>query len=325
MRHKKSKSEKEKEKVKEANKKSEKELNFEKLSSFFDKYISKGFLTIKSATLFDLKRIEYIKGKDLKIFFTENFDLINKDIISIMNINLGTKADEESLQKFYELNQQNNILHYLKKLPGDKAKYPKRLLPLQKDDDPKLETHFTDGGFYLLNRKVEKTNKPLIYLVLLIALILFIVLFPVWPLKMKLGVLNFLIACCIFIIVFLLSTIVISFIGLLFGYDIDIFPMIDEHRLSWKDRLFNPFITIQKRTDDPCWFVIVRTFILIIILCLIVIACFFPRVPVACYTACKKFLVMIFSYSKKKIEDFHYHRSAVVEQGQSFLDDIGNL
>ena len=45
------------------------------------------------------------------------------------------------------------------------------------DDDPKLETHFTDGGFYLLNRKVEKTNKPLIYLVLLIALILFIVLF----------------------------------------------------------------------------------------------------------------------------------------------------
>lgn len=309
---------------KEQNKDSEKEIIFGKLSSFFDKYISKRILTVKSATLFDLKRIDYIKGKDLKNFFIENFDLINKDILTIMNINLGPKADEQSLQKFYELNQQNNILHYLKKIPGDKAKYPKRLIPLQKTDDPKLETQFTDSGFYLLNIKVEKTNKPLIYLVLLIILILFIVLFPVWPLNMKLGVLNFLIGCCIFIIVFLLLTIVINLIGILFGYDINILPMLDEYKLSWIDRLFNPFIIIEKR-DDPCWFIIVRTFILMIIIGLIIIAYFFPRIPIACYNMCKNFLIMIFHYGKKKIEDIHYHRNAVTTREQSYLNDMDNL
>ena len=319
MRHKKVKTEKD------PNKKKENEIIFEKLSSFFDKYISEGLLMKKAATLFDLQRIEYIKGKDLKNFFVENFESINKEILEITKINLGEQADEKSLQKFYELNQQNNILHYLKKIQGDKAKYPKRLIPLQKDDDPKLATQFSDSGFYLLNIKVEKTNKPLIYLILLIILILFIVLFPVWPLNMKLGVLNFLMALCIFIIAFLLLTILIALIGVLFGYDINIMPYLDDYKLSWKNRLFNPFIIIEKRTDDPCWFVIVRTLILISIIALIILACFFPRIPIACYNSCKNFLVMIFDYGKKKIEDIHYHRNAVKTRGQPYLDDIDNL
>ena len=150
-------------KKEEPKEKSQKEIDFENLSNFFDKYISSEKLIVKYATLFDLKRIQYIKGKDLKQFFNDNFEEIQKEMLSLMKIDIGKEANKESLQKFYQINQQNNVFHYLQKIQGDKAKYPKRLLPLQKGDDPKLELEFSDTGFYLLNIKVEKSNKPLIY------------------------------------------------------------------------------------------------------------------------------------------------------------------
>jgi translocation protein SEC62 len=271
-----------------------------------------------------MKRIQYIKGKDLKQFFNDNFEEIQKEILTIMKLDLGKEANKESLQKFYQLNQQNNILHYLQKLPGDKAKYPKRLLPLQKGDNPNLETEFTDTGFYLLNIKTEKSSKPLIYLILLILLILFVVLFPIWPLNVKLGVLYFLMASLIFLIVFLISTIIISLVGILFGYDIYIMPNIDETKMSWKNRLFNPFILINSR-EDPCWFIAVRIIFLLGLIGLGVIAFFFPRIPVQSYNMMKKFLFWIFDYGKEKIEDIHYHRNAMKVKDGPYLDDIDNL
>jgi len=311
-------------KKEEPKEKTQKEIDFENLSSFFEKYISSDSLIVKSATLFDMKRIQYIKGKDLKQFFNDNFEQIQKEILTIMKLDIGKEANKESLQKFYQINQQNNILHYLQKLPGDKAKYPKRLLPLQKGDNPNLETEFTDTGFYLLNIKTEKSNKPIIYLILLIILILFIVLFPIWPLNVKLGVLYFLMAALIFLIVFLISTIIISLVGILFGYDIYIMPNIDEAKMSWKNRLFNPFILINSR-EDPCWFIVVRIVILLGLIALGVIAFFFPRIPVQAYNMTKKFLFWIFDYGKEKIEDIHYHRNAMKVKDGPYLDDIDNL
>jgi hypothetical protein len=303
----------------------QKEINFEKLSKFFDKYISNGDLTVKYATLFDVQRIQYIKGKDLKQFFIDNFESIKKEILELMNVDIGQEANQDSLQKFYQLNQQNNILHYLQKIPGDKAKYPKRLLPLQKGDDTKFEFEFTDTGFYLLHIKIEKSNKPLIYLVLLIILILFIVLFPIWPLNVKLGVLYFLLACLIFLIVFLILTIIISIVGLLFGYDICILPNIDDPKLCWKDKLFNPFVAISIR-EDPCWFVVIRILFIISLIGLCVIAYFFPRIPKESYNMTKYLLVKLFSYGKQKIEDIHYHRNDVtVRDRTQYLEDLDNL
>lgn len=311
-------------KKEEPKEKSQKEIDFENLSNFFDKYISSEKLIVKYATLFDLKRIQYIKGKDLKQFFNDNFEEIQKEMLSLMKIDIGKEANKESLQKFYQINQQNNVFHYLQKIQGDKAKYPKRLLPLQKGDDPKLELEFSDTGFYLLNIKVEKSNKPLIYLILLVILILFIVLFPIWPLNVKLGVLYFLMAALIFLIVFLLSTIVVQLLGLLFGYDILIMPNIDEAKMSWKNRLFNPFIIINSR-DDPCIVKIIRILLLISLIALCVIAYLFPKIPMASFRMIKKGLFWIFDYGKGKIEDIHYHRQAMKVKNGPYLDDIDNL
>ena len=311
-------------KKEESNEKTQKEIDFENLSIFFDKYTSSGDLIVKNATLYDVKRIQYIKGKDLKQFFNDNFEIIKKEMLSITKTDIGNEANKESLQKFYQINQQNNIFHYLQKLPGDKSKYPKRLLPLQKGDDPKNEFEFTDTGFYLLNIKTQKSNKPLIYLILLIILILFIVLFPVWPLSVKLGVLYFLMATLIFLIVFLISTIIVSLVGILFGYDIYIMPNIDETKMGWKDRLFNPFIIINKR-EDPCWFIVVRIVLIISLIGLGVIAYFFPRIPVECYQMSKRALLWLFDYGKEKIEDIHYHRNAMKVKNGPYLEDFDNL
>ena len=307
------------------NEKEQKQKNYEKLSSFFDKYVSNGNLIVKSATLYDIQRIQYVKGKDLKQFFVDNFESIQKEILELMNINLGQEANNDSLQKFYQLNQQNNIFHYLQKVPGDKAKYPKRLLPLQKGDDTKLEFEFTDNGFYLLHIKTEKSNKPLIYLILLVILILFIVLFPIWPLNVKLGVLYFLMGLMIFLIVFLILTIIISLLGLLVGYDIYILPNLDDSKLSWKDRLINPFIIISYREDDPLWFKIMGYIILLIIIGLCITAFFFPKIPLTAYNMTKKILIWCFDYGKTKIEDIHYNRNALRKKQTPYLEDIDNL
>ena len=76
-------------KKEEPKEKSQKEIDFENLSSFFEKYISSDSLIVKSATLFDMKRIQYIKGKDLKQFFNDNFEEIQKEILTIMKLDLG--------------------------------------------------------------------------------------------------------------------------------------------------------------------------------------------------------------------------------------------
>ena len=304
--------------------KTEKEIEFENLSSFFDKYISSGQLIVKYATLYDIQRISYIKGKDLKQFFNENFEEIQKEMLSITKVNIGKEANKDSLQKFYEINREHNIMHYLQRIPGDKAKYPKKLLPLKKGDDINLELLFSDTGFYTLQIKIEKTNKPIIYLILLIIFILFIVLFPIWPLSVKLGVLYFLLSCIIFLIAFLILTIIIAIVGLLFGYDIYILPNIDEVKMSWRDRLFNPFIAIDIR-EDPCWFKVIRIFLIISMIFMGVIAYFYPTIPKECYHMIKNMLISIYSYGKVKIEDIHYHRNEVKVRENPYIEDLDNL
>ena len=102
--------------------KSPKEIEFEQLSLFFDKNISNNKLITKYASIAGIARIPYIKGKDLKKFFTDNFEEIKKEMLSITKVDIGKESDSNSLQIFYEINQQRGIFHYLKRIQGDKAK-----------------------------------------------------------------------------------------------------------------------------------------------------------------------------------------------------------
>ena len=301
-----------------------KEIEYEQLSLFFDNFISKGKLITKYASVYGLQRVTYIKVKDLKQFFTDNFTEIKEEIKKITNTDIGKEPNKDSLQYFYSLNQKRNILHYLQRIPGDKAKYPKKLMPLKKGDDTSFEFNFNESGFYYLNIKKEKSNKQIIYLILLVILILFIVLFPVWPLNMKIGVLYFLMSLIIFLIAFLVLTIVISIVGLLFGYEIIIMPNIDDSKKSWKDRLFNPFISIEGR-EDPCWIKIIRIFVIISFIIMGVIAYLYPEIPKESFNLIKRGIIKLYGYAKIKIEDIHYHRNAVKVKENKILDDLNNL
>ena len=301
-----------------------KEIEFEKLSIFFDKYIYNGKLITKNANLFGVQRIIYIKGKDFKQFFTQNFEEIKNEILTILNIDIGKEANKDSIQKFYQLNQKRNILHYLQRVPGDKSKYPKRLLPLKKGDDLNLELNFSETGFYLLNIKVEKSKKTIIYLIFLVIFILLIVLFPVWPLKMKLGVLYFLLSLIVFLIVLLILLIIIPIIGFIFGYDILIMKNFEDLKLSWKDRIFNPFIEIQGR-EDPFLLKFIRIVLIISLLMMGVIAYLEPTIPKESFKMIKNVFVSLYSYATKKIEDIHYNRNAIKVKNTKYLDDLNDI
>ena len=305
-------------------KKSQEEIEFEELSKFFDKYISNKKLTIKYAVILGIERVMYVKGKDLKNFFAENFTEIKKEIQEITKIDLGEKPTVGALQLFYEINLKRNIMHYLQREPGDKAKYPKRLVPLKKTDDIKNELIFSDTGFYSLLIKIEKSNKPIIYLILLVLLILFIVLFPIWPLSVKLGVLWGLIGILIFLILFLVLSIVVAIVGVIFGYDIYIMPNIDETKMTWYDRLFTPFIAYNSR-EDPLSFKILRIFTGVSIVILCAIAYFYPTIPKECYDLLKKGVEISYKYINKKIIDIHNGKGGITVSDKKYYEDFDNL
>ena len=125
----------------------------------------------------------------------------------------------------------------------------------------------------------------------------------------------------IFLIVFLILTIVVTLVGMLFGYDIYIMPNIDEAKMSWRDRLINPFIAVNKR-EDPCWFFVIRIFMIISLIALGIMAYFFPKIPKESYAMIKNLLVKLFSYGKQKIEDIHYHRNEVTQYDKDHLEDL---
>ncbi len=158
---------------------------------------------------------------------------------------------------------------------------------------------------YITYGNVPNNKSTLIELIL----ILFIVLFPYWPLKLKLGGLYFLISFIIFSIVFFILCISIAIIGILFGYNIFIMPNIDDTNLSWKDRLFNPFIAINEREDTHSCKIIRNIIIISLAIMAIIIAYLYPKILKESYDMFKNLIISLLKYARKKIEDFHYNRS----------------
>ena len=195
---------------------------------------------------------------------------------------------------------------------------------MRKADDINLKLNFSEAGFYYLNIDKENSKKMIIYLILLVISLLLIVLFPIWPLNVKLGVLYFLIGLIIFLIAFLILLVVVVLIGILFGYEIDFMPNIENPKLSLKDKLFKPFYTIEER-EDPCWFKVIRIILLISLINMGIIAYFYPSIPKESYNMIKKIFASLFGYIRNKIEDIHYNRNAIKVRQAKSLDDLNNL
>ena len=191
----------------------------------------------------------YIKGKELTIAFKkeENFNYIRNEIEKITKINIGKEPNEKSLQNFFEVFFQKKMLLKLKRLEGDKAKYPKHLNPPKRGENI---ISFEENCFYWVNILSEQSKKGFIYLALIIIILLLACLFPIWPLKAKIGFLWFILGILVFLLIFTILCLVVAIIGVIFGYDIVVIPNLIEPKLSLYDRLFNPFVAYWPREDD---------------------------------------------------------------------------
>lgn len=96
-------------------------------------------------------------------------------------------------------------------------------------------------------------------------------------------------------------------------------PNIDNPKLSWKDRIINPFYMIEGR-EDPCWVKTVRIFLIISIVNIGIIAYLYPAIPRESFNMIINGMNNIYKYARKKIEDFHYHKNDVKQ-----YDNLDNL
>ena len=174
-------------------------------------------------------------------------NFIKTEIEKITKINIGKEPNEKSLQNFFEIFLEKKMLLKLKRIEGDKAKYPKHLNPPKRGENI---TTFEENCFYWVNIISDQSKKSFIYLLLIILILFLACLFPIWPLKVKLGFLWSILALLVFLLIFTILCLVIAIIGLIFGYDIVIIPNLIEPKLSLYDRLFNPFVAYWPREDD---------------------------------------------------------------------------
>lgn len=221
---------------------------FDGLNNFLNEIVENQKMNVKHANLMGQKRVNYVKGKELLQFFKDNFKAIKEKFETINDkFNLGNEANENSMQIFYNILFSHKLLLKLNKFEGDKAKYPKQLLLPKKGENV---INFEDSKFYWINTQSIPSKKGTFFLVILIFIILMACLFPVWPLKMKIGVLWVVFVFLVALLVILLLMLVISFLGIIVGYDIIFMPNLDEPKKKWFDRLFNPFVAYYKREDD---------------------------------------------------------------------------
>ena len=79
--------------------KSEEEIIYEKLSSFFI-HMEQG-LEIRDANLYE-NRVTICRGKDLVIFMKDNIEEVAKHMLTICKVDIGPKG-KNYMQNFYDL------------------------------------------------------------------------------------------------------------------------------------------------------------------------------------------------------------------------------
>ena len=307
--------------------KEEKLLNDSKISGFLNKMIDEGKLTAKYASILNKRRVLYAKGKDLYSSFRENFGDFKAVYSEVKKQSLGDMGDEGTMQKFYDMLIDNYAVLYLTRLPGDKSKYPKKLMPLSRHEDQNKLFTFDVSGFYALLIESEANKSSVVYLILIMSLILIVVLFPIWPLKVKLGVLWTIFWVLVGLIMLIFGMILVALMGFLLGYDVSIMPNLDDSKLSWKNRVFKDFITAEKR-EDPLWLIIVRMTFLVSFVSLCLMSYYHPYYWKWTFKLIKGWYRQSYSFIKSQLISNHYNKGLIQPVDNpvgGFDEDIFNL
>lgn len=302
------------------NKKTEKENQREKLSNLLRDFRDNRGLNVKQCILMGEKRINYVKGKELFQFFKENFNFINSSIQDILSISLGKIPNESSIQTFFEIFFEHKLLLKLTKMEGDKAKYPKRLFPPKKGEINKFE----EMQFYWINNDTNSTSKKSIFFLFLSIIVVVLgCMFPVWPLKAKLCFLYAIIGVLVFLLFVTVLSLVISFVGFIFGYDVVLFPNFIDFKMNWYDRLFNPLIAYFPR-EDSGWIKFARFNMALSIVIITGVFIYNPSFLIVCFNLTASIAKSGYIFVTEKVSTYHNkgQKDAIMERHQQIIDEI---
>jgi translocation protein SEC62 len=209
-------------------------FDYEKLVKFLqDK------LRIKEAVCFD-KRVRYFRNDDLLSIIQENHDHIQK-ILSHHWTFEHSIQDEKEAKKFISDMLENKIIWKLERGPDEpKFKWPKKLY-ISRDQANQADSAFY--GFVIVPR--SKSTK--VYTFLIIAAVVALCLFQLWPLSVKLGVFYTSVVLLYIMIGIILIRLAIYVTFRILGFDVYIFPNLFEE-VSFLDS-FKPFISFDKCED----------------------------------------------------------------------------
>ena len=247
------------------------------------KFLESKGLEIKEC-VYNKSRSEFVKGKLFEDKIKENLEEVCKQVNKIMKTEISPTKPDKAIQEIYKQFKSVNLISKACREDGDKKKNVKRLLPYEQlallfkcncgkdhdelenpDHQKKLDVDklfsFEPSFFYVLNVNRGK-SKIYFYLILIIIAILMYALMPVWPYQLRVALywISY-VLLCIMIGIYVVKVIVYVFFYT-FGYDVLIFPDMDEPKLGFIDS-FKRVISVEKRKDK--WYFLVLRLILAII------------------------------------------------------------
>eukprot|EP00929_Paragymnodinium_shiwhaense_P015336 TRINITY_DN123411_c0_g1_i1.p1 TRINITY_DN123411_c0_g1~~TRINITY_DN123411_c0_g1_i1.p1 ORF type:complete len:348 (+),score=112.63 TRINITY_DN123411_c0_g1_i1:108-1151(+) len=215
----------------------------------------KGIKT-KSASMVGVKKVDYFRGKDFVKFLLSSEELLKKKCGAALAAACdgNVPQDEKDCEKLGAELIARNFCYKAQYKPinptsksadeGEKKpkKWPDRLGKCQNQS-------FDAEQFYVITYEGGKGMQHFL-LALIVAGILLVCMFPVWPMWAKIGIWYVSVIFLFFYFGLLILRMVVYTAFWIVGFDFWIFPNINDEYCGFLDS-FKPFYSWDKRKDDP--------------------------------------------------------------------------
>lgn len=234
------------------------EETFVKLSQLFIKLEEISKIEIRNAT-YGHSRSDYVRGKDLEKALTNNIEMLSKDVNQICNTNIDPKSPSALQLVYKEFHRRGILSKALRPETEGKAKYPKKLIPLEHIDEccddqhdlknSKIDFKVFESSFFYAIDVVRSKRKTYFWLFMAIFGVIMACLFPVWPIEVKIGIwwVSYILLIALVVIIIVRYTIYTFFY--IFGISLWIFPNLFDDSKGVIDS-FLPLYSVEKRQDS---------------------------------------------------------------------------
>jgi hypothetical protein len=248
-----------KEEIKEEYNEQQEEERYKKLSLLFIKFEEKSKIEVRNAS-YGHTRTDYVKGKDLEKAFKENLEMLCSEINQICDTKIDHKSPSSLQQVFTEFHRRRMLSRAARPDSEGKIKYPKRLIPLEEEDnccgekDEIDKKHLSDlkkfdPNYFFAIDIIRSKSKTYLWLFIAIFGVIMACLFPVWPIEVKIGIFWVSYVLLISMIVLIVVRYIVFTFFYIFGISFWIFPNFFDDTKGVIDS-FLPLYSYEKRQDS---------------------------------------------------------------------------